>query len=68
MRTYFVETFHWSKAYNCYSDIPIKAILRKRLRASGLMKVGCILEVFQVPNFCVQSILILKKEYFEGSS
>ena len=40
--------FHWSRAYSQYLDLPVEDVLIKNLRASGLVKFGCMPGVFDV--------------------
>lgn len=43
--------FHWSKAYNWHSYLCVEDITLKHLRTIGLVKIGCMPEVFSVPEF-----------------
>lgn len=38
--------FHWSRAYSWYSNLLVEDVFGKRLKASGIVKVGCMLEFF----------------------
>ena len=43
------KEFHWSRAYHWYSDMHVEYVSSKSRRTIGLVQVGCMPEVFNVP-------------------
>lgn len=47
------KEFHYTKAYKWYLDLCGEDIAFRHLRTIGLVKVGCMLSVFGVPNLAL---------------
>ena len=63
--------FHWSKEYSWYSDFPIEDTYSKHLKAIGLVKVGCMPEVFSVLELvlcCFKHFNATKRVFRVGES